>query len=72
MRQTFAVGLILLVLGLAGLAYDTIRFTTKEKVLDIGSIEVTQDKDKSYHVKPLAGALAFVGGVLMLLSTRRQ
>ncbi len=72
MRNTFTIGLIMLILGIAGFAYQSISFTTKEKVIDVGPVEITQDKERSFPMQPIAGAIAVAGGVLMLLSSRRD
>ena len=36
-------GIVLIVLGLVGLAYGGLSWTRKEKVVDIGTVEVTAD-----------------------------
>ena len=72
MRNSFSIGVILLILGIVGLAYESISFTTKEKVIDVGPIQVSKDKERSFPIQPFAGAIAVAGGVLMLLSSRRD
>jgi hypothetical protein len=37
-------GIILIVLGLVGLAWGGFTYTTREKVVDIGPIEATREK----------------------------
>jgi drug/metabolite transporter (DMT)-like permease len=59
-------GIILIVLGVAGLAWGGFTYTTREKVVDIGPLEVTSEETHSVPLPPIAGALALVGGVLLL------
>ena len=66
-----AIGIVLIVLGLVGLAWGGFTYTTHEKVLDIGPIHATRDKDHTVPLPPIAGALALVGGIVLLLSDRK-
>jgi hypothetical protein len=65
-----AIGVILIVLGLVGLAYGGFTYKTREKVLDIGPIEATKEKTHSVPLPPVAGAVALIGGVLLI--SRRE
>jgi hypothetical protein len=69
--MTKTVGIILIALGLVGLAYGGFSFTTSEKVLDIGPIHATRDKTHNIPLAPVGGALALVGGILILAAGRR-
>ena len=65
-------GIILLVLGALGLLFGGIRYTTHEKVLDIGPIEATRDKTHTLPIAPIAGALLLAAGAAVLISQRRH
>ena len=41
------VGIILIVLGVLALAYQGIRYTTREKLIDIGPLNVTTTEKKN-------------------------
>jgi hypothetical protein len=70
MTQTIAV--ILIALGLLGLIWGGINYTTREKVLDIGPIEATRTEHHNIPFPPIAGALALIGGVVLLLGARTR
>jgi drug/metabolite transporter (DMT)-like permease len=72
MKPAAIVGVLLIVLGVAGLALGGFSFTHKEKVLDVGPIEASADKKESLPVPPLLGALAIVGGVVLLVAGARR
>ena len=72
MKAATIVGILLIVVGIAGLAFGGFSFTRKEKVLDLGPIQATADKKESLPVAPLIGALAIVGGVVLLASSARR
>jgi len=64
-------GIVLIVLGIVGLAYQGITYTTHKKVLDIGPIQATKEEHNTIPVPPIIGALALIGGVVILVSDRR-
>jgi drug/metabolite transporter (DMT)-like permease len=72
MKPAAIVGVLLIILGIVGLAMGGFSFTHKEKVLDLGPIEASADKKESVPVPPLLGALAIVGGVVLLVSSARR
>lgn len=65
-------GIILIVVGLIGLAWGGFSFTTREKVADIGPIHASRDKTHSVPLPPIAGALALVGGVALLVTGKNS
>ena len=61
------IGVILIVLGLIGLMYGGFTYKTQEKILDIGPIKATNEEKHTIPVPPIAGAVALIGGVLLLV-----
>lgn len=59
-------GVILIVLGVVGLAWGGFSYTTREKIIDIGPIQATQEKKHVVPLPPIAGALALIGGVILV------
>lgn len=66
------IGIILIGLGLAGLAWGGFTYTTREKVVDIGPIHATRDKTHTVPLPPIAGAVALIGGVVLLVTAGRR
>ena len=67
------IGIVLIVIGIIGLAYGGITYTTREKVLDIGPIEATAERQKTIPLPPVLGGLALAGGVaLLIVGSRRK
>jgi hypothetical protein len=66
-----AIGIILIVLGLGGLAWGGFTYTTTEKIVDIGPIHATREKTHDVPLPPIAGAVALTGGILLLVAGRK-
>jgi LPXTG-motif cell wall-anchored protein len=64
-------GMILIVLGLFGLVWGGFTYTTRETVVDLGPIQATRDKTHNVPLPPIAGAVALIGGVVLLVRRRR-
>jgi hypothetical protein len=64
-------GLVLVVLGVLGLLYGGIRYTSRDTVLDVGPIHATADREHKLPIAPIAGALMLAAGAAMLVSSRR-
>jgi hypothetical protein len=64
-------GIILLVVGVLALAYQGFTYTTQKKVLDVGPIQATKEEHHTVPIPPILGALALIGGVVVLIADRR-
>jgi len=67
MKTYTLIGIILIVIGIVAFAYQGITYTTREKVVDIGPIQMTADKTKTISLPPIVGAIALVGGIVLLV-----
>ena len=66
------IGIILIALGLFGLAWGGFTYTTSEKVVDIGPIHATREKTHNVPLPPIAGAVALIGGVVLLVAGKKK
>jgi hypothetical protein len=67
-----ALGMILTVLGVVGLAWGGFAYTTREKVVDIGPIHATRDETHNVPLPPIAGAVLLVGGIVLLVAHKKK
>jgi UDP-N-acetylmuramyl pentapeptide phosphotransferase/UDP-N-acetylglucosamine-1-phosphate transferase len=65
-------GIVLIVLGALALAYQGIRYTTREKLIDIGPLKVTATEKKTIPLPPIVGGVAIVAGIALILVERRK
>ncbi len=65
-------GVILVVLGVLALIYQGFSYTTRKKVLDVGPIQATRQEHHTVSLPPILGALALIGGVVILAADRKS
>jgi len=65
-------GIILLVVGLVMTLYTGFTYVTKEKVVDLGNLEITADDHQSVQWQPYVGiGTMVIGGAALLLSKKK-
>jgi uncharacterized membrane protein YidH (DUF202 family) len=72
MRTLTMAGVVLIVIGLAALAYQGVTYTQRETVLDIGPLHATADRQRTLPIPPIVGVVAVAGGVMLLLAGPRK
>jgi hypothetical protein len=65
-------GIILVVLGVLALAYQGIRYTTREKLIDLGPLKVTASERKTIPLPPIVGGIALAAGIALILQDRKK
>ena len=65
--MTKVIGIVLIVLGVAGLAYGGLSWTRRETIVDAGPIEITADKTERVPLPPIAGGLLLIAGVVLVM-----
>jgi len=72
MKTNSLIGIILIVIGIIAFAYQGITYTSREKVVDLGPIQVTADKTKTLPLPPIIGGIALVGGIVLLIMGNKK
>ncbi|MHB8174405.1 MAG: DUF3185 domain-containing protein [Nitrospirota bacterium] len=72
MKAYTIIGILLIVVGIASLAYQGITYTTREKIVDVGPIHLTADTTKTIPLTPVVGAIALVGGIALVVAGNRK
>ncbi len=59
-------GIILVAIGILMVIFNTINFTTKEKVVDIGPLEVNKEEERTIGWPVYAGGLVLIAGIALV------
>jgi hypothetical protein len=70
MNTKTVVAILLITLGIVVLAYSGITFSTPGKPVNFLGMEI--ETTHSHFIPPVAGALALVGGILLLIVKPRR
>lgn len=72
MKPIAIAGLVLIVLGLAALVMGGIPYTSRDTIIDIGPITATAETEKTLRVPTVAGVVAVIGGVALIVAGGRK
>ena len=72
MKPATIIGVILIALSVLSFAYQGIPYRTRETVVDLGPIQATAEKDKNIPLPPIFGAIALVGGIVLIFAGSKQ
>jgi len=72
MKSTALIGIILIVLGIAALAYQGITYTRRETLVNIGPIHAEAERQHTIPLPPIIGVAAVVGGIVLLVAGVRK
>ncbi len=65
-------GILILVIGLIMTIYTGFTYVTKEKVVDLGELEITKDKQHNVRWQPYVGiGMIVIGGVVLILDKKK-
>jgi hypothetical protein len=64
--------IILIAVGVVAFAYQGITYTTRENVVDLGPLQVSAEKTRTFPLPPIVGAIALAGGIGLLIVGSRK
>ncbi|MES2647842.1 MAG: hypothetical protein V4717_13255 [Bacteroidota bacterium] len=65
-------GIILIVVGIVMLLFRGFSFTKKEKIVDVGPLEINKKDEKRVGWPLYAGGIAVAAGVFILLADKKK
>jgi len=65
------IGLVIVVIGLIMTLYTGFTYVTREKIVDIGNVEISADKDHTATWSPFIGiGIMVIGGVVFFVGKK--
>jgi hypothetical protein len=72
-KKMKTIGILLIIIGLGLTIFTAFTFFTKEKVVDLGAVEISRNKPHNLDWSPWIGiAVMGVGGIILWQSTKKQ
>lgn len=65
-------GLVLVVVGIVALVSGGLFWTDRDTVIDAGPLKVTTEEREGLPLSPVVGAIALVGGIILLVVPARK
>ncbi|MGK2943220.1 MAG: DUF3185 domain-containing protein [Desulfuromonadales bacterium] len=72
MKPYTLIGIILIVVAVAAFGYQGISYTSREKVIDLGPLQMTAEKTNTIPLSPIVGVVALIGGLVLLIGGSRK
>ena len=72
MKPITILGIVLIVLGIGAFAWQGITYTTREKVVDIGPIEVHDTDRHTIPIPPIVGLVSLGVGIALVVTGSRK
>ena len=72
MKPIAIVCVLLIVFGLVALVYQGITYTRREKVIDLGPIQATAERERTVPLPPIVGIVAVAAGVALVATGARK
>jgi uncharacterized membrane protein YidH (DUF202 family) len=67
MKALNIVGVLLILLGIAGLVYGHVNYTSRDKVLDLGPIHATAETEHTIPIPDIASIAAILAGLALVV-----
>ncbi|MBN8417784.1 MAG: DUF3185 domain-containing protein [Verrucomicrobia bacterium] len=64
------IAIVLIIIGSIMLVYQGFSYTTQEKAIDLGPIQVTAEKQHYVDLPPVIGGVLLLGGIFMLIKSK--
>ena len=72
MKPLTIFAILLIASGLISLAYQGIHYTTQEKAIVIGPLQVTTEESHTIPLPPLVGIIVVIGGIVLLVTNSKK
>jgi hypothetical protein len=67
MKPVTIIGIVLVVLGIIGFATGGISFTHREKVADLGSVQISRKTQDTLPLSPIFSTVSLVAGLALVV-----
>jgi hypothetical protein len=72
MKAATVVGVIFIVLGLAGLIAGGFTYTHQKKDVDMGPLQISHEQTRTVPIPPILGGVALLAGIGLMVAGAKQ
>jgi len=65
-------GIILIAIGILLMVYTGFNFVTREKVVDLGPVQINKEENHPVQWSPIIGAVLLVGGIVIIVMDKKN
>jgi uncharacterized membrane protein YidH (DUF202 family) len=69
--QKRTLGIVVIAIGIIMMIYTGFNYVTSEKVVDLGPIKISAEKDHPVQWSPIVGVVLLVGGILIVITSKK-
>ena len=66
------VGVLLVIAGIIIIGFRGFSYQSREKVAEIGNVQVTAQEEKMVYLPPVMGGIAIVAGIILVVIGSRK
>ncbi|WP_035671996.1 hypothetical protein [Flavobacterium sp. 83] len=70
--QTRTIGIVMVIIGVIMMLYNSFNYITTEKIVDIGPIQINKEVNHPIVWSPIVGIVLATGGIVLILSKNKQ
>jgi hypothetical protein len=65
-------GIVLIVIGLIMMVWTGFNYVTRERVVDVGPIQIDADKNHPVQWSPIIGGVVLAAGIVVMVANKRK
>lgn len=70
--KTKTIGIIMAIIGILMMIYTGFSYVTTEKVIDMGPMQMSVEKDNPVQWSPIVGAVLLIGGIVLIAMDKKK
>jgi len=70
--KTKTIGIVMAIIGILMMIYTGFSYVTTEKVVDLGPMQMSVEKDNPVQWSPIVGAVLLVGGIVLVAIDKKK
>jgi hypothetical protein len=71
LKAATLVGILLIIIGIAGFAFGGFHYTERHRDADVGPLHISHRQHKTVPVPPILSGIALVGGIVLVVAGSR-